>query len=90
MELAEEVLRALTNEYPTLLREAGIGGNVQVWFFIDEEGVTRRTLINDSSGHLALDDAALRVADAVEFTPALNGEKPVPVWISLPITFTTR
>jgi len=47
-------------------------------------------MINDSSGHLALDDAALRVADAIEFTPALNRDKLVPVWISLPITFTTR
>jgi TonB family protein len=85
-----EIARAMEENYPPLLRDAGIGGTVTVWFFIDEEGVTQRTLINDSSGHLALDDAALRVADAIEFTPALNRDKRVPVWISLPITFTTR
>jgi hypothetical protein len=34
----EEVTRALEREYPSLLRDAGIGGTVLVWFFIDEEG----------------------------------------------------
>ena len=33
-----EVARALEREYPPLLRDAGIGGTVQVWFFIDEQG----------------------------------------------------
>ncbi len=85
-----EVARALEREYPPLLRDAGIGGSVQVWFFIDEEGAVQRTLVNESSGHKALDDAAIRVADIIEFSPALNRDKQVPVWISLPITFTTR
>jgi periplasmic protein TonB len=85
-----ELQRALEREYPPLLRDAGIGGTVQVWFFIDDEGKVQRTEVNISSGHKALDDAALKVADIIEFTPALNRDKRVPVWISLPITFTTR
>lgn len=85
-----EVARALEREYPPLLRDAGIGGTVDVWFFIDEEGNVVRTQVDKSSGHKALDDAALKVADIIEFTPALNRDKRVPVWISLPITFTTR
>jgi TonB family protein len=84
-----ELQEALVREYPPLLRDAGIGGTVQVWFYVDETGSVRRTQINQSSGHLALDEAALRVADAIEFTPALNRDRRVPVWISLPITFTT-
>jgi len=86
----EEVQRALTREYPPLLRDAGIGGTVEVWFQIDEEGIVRKTLVKTSSGHGALDQAALKVADVVEFSPALNRDKRVPVWISLPITFTIR
>ncbi len=84
------VARAMEREYPPLLRDAGIGGTVNVWFFIDEEGSVVRALVNQSSGHKALDDAALKVAEIIEFTPALNRDKRVPVWISLPITFTTR
>ena len=86
----DEVARALEREYPPLLRDAGIGGTVLVWFFIDENGKVVRTLVNKSSGHKPLDDAALAVAKIARFTPALNRDKRVPVWIALPITFTTR
>ncbi len=86
----DELLRALEREYPPLLRDAGIGGTVHVWFSIDEEGGLVRTLVHTSSGHQALDQAALRVAGIIRFTPALNRDKRVPVWISLPITFRTR
>ncbi len=86
----DEVRRALEREYPPLLRDAGIGGTVQVWFFIDENGIVQNRVVNESSGHTALDDAALRVAPVFKFTPALNRDKAVPVWVSLPITFTTR
>jgi len=86
----EEVRKALTREYPVLMREAGLGGTVQVWFFIDEEGRVVRTQIHEGSGHGELDKAALKVAEIIQFTPALNRDKRVPVWISLPITFTVR
>ena len=81
------VRQALAREYPTLLRDAGIGGEVQVWFFIDEEGKVQETRLYLSSGHLRLDEAALTVADIIQFTPAMNRDKVVPVWISLPILF---
>lgn len=85
-----EVMRALEREYPPLLRDAGIGGTTLVWFFIDEQGIVRNQQVQESSGHTALDDAALRVAPVFKFTPALNRDKAVPVWVQLPITFTTR
>jgi len=85
-----EVMRALEREYPPLLRDAGIGGTTVVWFFIDETGVVQGQEVQTSSGHEALDQAALRVAPVFRFTPALNQDQPVPVWVQLPITFTTR
>ena len=85
-----EVVRAMEREYPPLLRDAGIGGTVRVHFFIDENGRVQDTRIDQSSGHQALDDAALNVADVYRFSPALNRDKKVPVWISLPITFQVR
>ncbi len=87
---AAEVMRALEREYPPLLRDAGIGGTVQVWMFIDENGAVQNQLVQETSGHEALDAAALRVAPVFRFTPALNRDKAVPVWISLPITFRTN
>ena len=80
----------LEREYPPLLRDAGIGGSVVVWFYINAEGTVEEFLVKESSGHAAMDAAALKVADIIEFTPALNRDKRVPVWISWGITFTTK
>ena len=86
----QEVVRAMTREYPPLLRDAGIGGTVLVYFFIDEDGVVQDYRIHESSGHQALDDAALAVADVYRFSAALNRDKKVPVWVQFPITFQVR
>lgn len=86
----EEVVAAMEDEYPPLLRDAGIGGTVSVYFFLDEDGTVRDVRIDESSGHEALDRAALAVADVYRFTPALNRDRPVPVWVLFPITFAVR
>ena len=85
-----EVMRAMEREYPPLLRDAGIGGTVIVYFFIDEQGVVQNTRVFESSGHQALDEAALKVADVYRFSPALNRDKRVPVWVQFGITFQVR
>jgi len=85
-----EVERKLSVEYPPLLRDAGIGGQVMVLFFIDAQGRVEDTRIDTSSGHQSLDEAAMDVAEIMEFAPAQNRDQDVPVWISLPITFQVR
>lgn len=82
-----DVQRALQRFYPPMLRDAGVGGTVLVWFFIDENGRVQDTRINKSSGYDQFDQAALRVADIMEFSPAYNRDEKVPVWVALPITF---
>jgi TonB family protein len=83
-----EVGAALEGEYPPLLKQSGIGGVVNVWLYIDDEGAVSEVEINQGSGYDALDAAALAVARAMRFTPASNRGEPTPVWISIPITFT--
>jgi protein TonB len=85
-----DVVRAMEREYPPLLRDAGIGGTVRVYFFIDEGGRVQDRQIDQSSGHQALDDAAMAVSEIYRFSPALNRDKKVPVWVSFPITFQVR
>jgi TonB family protein len=34
-----------------------------------------------------MDEAALDVARVMKFSPAKNRGRPVPVWVSIPITF---
>ena len=86
----DEMARLLEREYPPLLRDAGIGGTANVRFFIDETGEVVKTQIHTSSGHAALDDAAMRIAQKYDFSPATNKDGAVPVWISLDIMFSTR
>ena len=84
------VQAALTRNYPPLLRDAGIGGTALVWILIDEAGNSVKAQVKESSGHDALDAAALKVADIMQFTPALNRDQKVKVWIQLPIVFKTQ
>ena len=86
----DEVIRALERSYPGLLRDAGIGGDVTVWFFIDAGGRVLKRLIDRKSGYDGLDAAALKVADIMRFSPAENRGVKVPVWVSLPVRFTAR
>jgi len=82
-----EVGEALVRLYPPLLRNAGIGGQVVVWFFLSEEGKVLDRRVSQSSGYTQFDRAALEVADIFRFSPALNRDRVVQVWIQLPITF---
>ncbi len=82
--------RLIERRYPPMLRDAGIGGTVTLWVFIDESGTVRNTRVTNSSGYDQLDEAARAAMSEARFTPALNRDQRVPVWIQLPVTFQTR
>jgi protein TonB len=86
----DQVARAMVASYPEALRRSGIGGVVRVYFFVNKEGVVQDYRVHQSSGFAELDEAALAVADVYRFSPALNRDKVVPVWVSLPIEFQVR
>jgi TonB family protein len=87
---AQETQRALVRHYPAELRDAGLGGTVVLWLFVDVQGEVTRTQIHTTSGFASLDNAALDVAKVMRFNPALNRETPVGVWFELPVRFTAR
>ena len=86
----DEILAALIRAYPPQLRDAGLGGTVRIYFLIDEGGTVRNRVLDESSGHPALDEAAMQVASVYRFRPATNGDEPVYAWVSLPMTFQVR
>ena len=85
-----EVQQALRSEYPELLRNAGIGGSVEVHLWVDERGTITRAEIGTSSGQAQLDEAALRVVKVMKLSPALNRGAPVRVIVALPVQFNVR
>ncbi len=85
-----EAAAAVVKKYPPTLKAAEIGGSVLVWFFIDQDGVVQKTKVAQSSGYESMDRAALEVAPVLRFSPAMNRDKKVPVWVQLPIQFSVR
>ena len=73
-------------EYPANLRDSGgrrlPPTTVMVWFYISDTGQVLHSQIDQSSGYEELDQAALRIATAYQFTPAMNSrqvQNPVPL-----------
>ena len=85
-----DVAAALQRYYPPLLRDAGISGTIKVWFLIGQDGQVLKTQLRQGSGHAALDDAALKVAELMKFSPATNRDQPVNVWVDMPIVFRSQ
>lgn len=83
-----EFRRLLERAYPQMLRNSGIGGTVTLNFFINTEGAVEAVQLAETSGYPLLDEAALRVAPSIQFSPALNRDEPVAVWVAVPIVFT--
>ena len=82
--------RALERAYPATLKDAGIGGRVLLWVFVTENGSVGNVRIYESSGYPQLDQAAEKVMrESARFSPALNRDQQVPVWVALPVTFQT-
>lgn len=83
--------QALERRYPPMLKDAGIGGTVTLWVFITEDGRVERTQVVNSSGYDQLDQVAEQVMrEVAQFSPALNRDQRVAVWIQIPVTFQTR
>jgi protein TonB len=85
-----EVARMLQRFYPTSLLQAGIGGEVIVWLRIDTAGSVVQTQVKTPSNYKDFDQAALRVAKVMRFSPAYNQLEKVMVWVQLPIRFDTK
>ncbi|HET7233272.1 MAG TPA: TonB family protein [Longimicrobium sp.] len=84
-----EVTALALSSYPQQLKEMGLGGTPYVRLYIDETGAIAERRIERSSALPALDSAALKVVDAMRFKPAVNGDQPTHLWVTLPVQFRT-
>ena len=82
-----DVQSATDAEYPPLLRDAGIGGTVLLRFYVEATGEVWRMEIGRGSGRAQLDDAALRVADVIRWSPAMVDGEAVPVLFVFELEF---
>jgi TonB family protein len=73
--------------YPKADKEAGHAGTVIVQAFVDENGDVTEATVKDSPGWEGLDKAAINAIKQTKFKPALKGEKPMGVYITVPVKF---
>jgi protein TonB len=86
-ELLPSYLRNPAPTYPMLARERGYEGTVFLDVEVLPDGRCGQLRIAQSSGYAVLDDAAASAVRRWRFKPATRGQRPVAVWVELPMTF---
>ena len=76
--------------YPEIARKAGVEGRVTVQAQIDVNGDVIRTKVVQSLGPNGCDEAAIAAIKAVKWKPAKQRDRPVKVWIAVPVDFRLR
>ena len=75
--------------YPEIAKKAGVEGRVYIQFVVDEHGNVVDPVVLRGIG-AGCDEEALRAVKQARFTPGKQRGKPVPVKMSLPVTFSLR
>lgn len=76
-----------TPEYPRLAREEGWEGTVSLELLVTDRGAVAEARVAKSSGHVALDEAALEAARTWTFEPARRGGVATAARVRMPVTF---
>lgn len=73
-------------EYPQFAKDAGISGKVTFRVLINKEGKYWKHKVM-SSPHSALTKACVKHLPKLRFTPAIQGDKPIATWVTVPFNF---
>lgn len=79
------VQKRVLPQYPDSARQALVEGRIYVRLLLDQTGHVER--IAQITGPEIFHRVAAEAARQWEFTPAVQNDRPVKVWISLPFTF---
>ena len=73
--------------YPRAAQDAGLQGKVILRVLVDRNGKYKKHLILNSS-HPIFSNAVEEKVNLLKFTPAIQGNKPIPFWVNIPFNFT--
>jgi protein TonB len=80
-----EAITKVTPVYPDMAREANVDGTVLIQALVGKDGKVKDTRVVKSIG--MLDAAAVAAVKQWVFKPALSNNKPVAVWVAVPVKF---
>ena len=79
------IQRALV--YPEIAQRAGVEGTVMIWAKVGTDGVVKSTRVMRSLGPNGCDEAAMTAIKSVKWKPAMQRDRPVEVWVAVPVKF---
>ena len=74
--------------YPERLWDEGVEGETMLMVRVNTQGDVDSVYVHTTSGHLAMDSAAVAGAYELSFEPGRRGVDAVDVWVRLPVRFT--
>ncbi|HID11316.1 MAG TPA: energy transducer TonB [Candidatus Latescibacteria bacterium] len=88
VEVKPRLLKSVVPEYPEIARKAGIAGTVFVKILVGKDG--RPEEVEFIKGPRIFREVALEAAWEFVFSPAKQNDRPVRVWVIVPIRFRLR
>lgn len=88
VEKQPEVVKQVKPDYPEIARKAGIEGRVTVNALVGKDGKVEK--LGEVTGPEVFHEAAKTAALQWEFTPAIQNDRPVKVWVAIPFNFSFR
>ena len=82
-----EPVKIIKPDYPEIAKMAQVEGTVVVHVLVAKDGRVRDAVVNPKYSIPMLNAAALEAARAWVFKPALTNNRPVPVWVAIPMRF---
>lgn len=73
--------------YPKLAQTAGLEGDVIIQALVSERGEVLDVRVAKSSGVATLDEAAAEQAKEITYSPGLQNNRPVKLWVSYTVKF---
>ncbi|MBI3125000.1 MAG: energy transducer TonB [Ignavibacteriales bacterium] len=86
VEKVPKLVESVMPEYPDAAKKTGITGKVFVKVLVDKFGNSKKAVVIRSDNK-QFDEPSINAAMKSKFTPAVQGGKPVAVWIVLPYKF---
>lgn len=86
VEKMPEIIKTVKPLYPDLAVRAGLEGKVFVKILVDKEGKPKKAVVVKSDA-VVFNESAVNAAMQYLFTPALQNNKPVIVWVVVPFRY---
>lgn len=86
VEKMPEVVVAARPAYPEIAQRAGVTGKVYVKVLVDKEGKPKKAVVIKTDSDL-FNQAAIDAAMKTVFSPALQNQHPIAVWVVIPFHF---